>query len=379
MSQHVDVAVVGAGIVGLAHAWAAARRGLSVAVFERNPAARGASVRNFGMVWPIGQPPGERLALARRSRELWLELARETGIWVHLCGSLHLAFEDNEWAVLNEFAARSAGWGYECELLSPAATLERCPAVRGEGLRGALASASECCVDPREAIARLPHFLSEKHGVRFHFGRPVVGVDAGRLTTSDGDTHSAERILVCSGSDFETLFPQVFARSGLRRCKLQMMRTAAQPGGWRLGPHVAGGLTLCHYEAFAECPSLERLRRRIAETMPEYVRYGIHVMASQNQLGEVVIGDSHEYDDDIDLFDKAEIDDLILSYLDRLIRLPERAIASRWHGVYAKHAARPIFTGQPQTGVFLRVAPGGAGMTLSFGLAEAFFDAGGAG
>jgi glycine/D-amino acid oxidase-like deaminating enzyme len=44
ITKKVDVAVVGAGIVGLAHAYLAARSGRTVAVFERNPAALGAFV-----------------------------------------------------------------------------------------------------------------------------------------------------------------------------------------------------------------------------------------------------------------------------------------------------------------------------------------------
>ena len=177
-------------------------------------------------------------------------------------------------------------------------------------------------------------------------------------------------LFVCSGSDFETLYPDFFARSGIRRCKLQMMRTAPQPNNWRLGTHVAGGLTLAHYSSFENCPTLPTLKQRIAREMPDYVRYGIHVMAAQNERGEVIIGDSHEYDEAMSPFDKAEIDDWILRYLRTFLRLPDEGIAARWHGIYAKHPTRPIVIEEVGPKTTVVVAPGGAGMTLSFGFAE---------
>ena len=57
--NHFDLIIVGGGIAGLAHALAPSRRGLAVAVFERHAKPRGGSIRNFGMLWPIGQPPGK--------------------------------------------------------------------------------------------------------------------------------------------------------------------------------------------------------------------------------------------------------------------------------------------------------------------------------
>lgn len=372
--QRTDVAVVGGGIVGLAHAWSAAKRGRSVTVFERGPRAEMASVRNFGMIWPIGQPPGDRYAAAMRSRELWLELRADAGVWLEECGSVHAVYEPDEWVVLQEFAALAPHNDIACALLSASEAGSRFPAVNPTGLLGVLHSSAECVVDPRQALAVLPNHLRDRYGVTFHYGTAVTAVEMPTLRTAAGDAWTAGRVLVCGGADFETLFPRVYADSGLQRCKLQMMATGPQPGGWRQGPHVAGGLTLTHYPAFEICPSLPELRQRIADTMPEYGKYGIHVMAAQNQAGEVVIGDSHEYDDAISPFDKDEIDRLILDYLWKMLRVPDPTIRRRWHGVYAKHPTLVQFTAEPQPGCHILASPGGSGMTLAFGLAERWWD-----
>jgi FAD dependent oxidoreductase TIGR03364 len=373
--QRADVAIVGGGIVGLAFAWEAARRGRSVVLFERTAVPQGASVRNFGMVWPIGQIPGHDYARALRSRERWLELRDRANVWVEECGSLHVAHEDDEDALLREFAERGSARGIACTYLPAAETAQRFPVVNPNGLRGALFSPTELAVNPPAAIARIPHFLAETYGVTLRLGAAVVGIEMPDLHLASGERWQAEQVFVCSGVDFETLFPAVFATSGIRRCKLQMMKTQPQPANYRIGPHLAGGLTLCHYKSFEVCSSLPALKARVAATMPDYVKYGIHVMASQNDLGEVVIGDSHEYDDAIRLFDKTAIDELILSYLRKIALLPDWKLAARWHGIYAKHPGQSFVYAEPQPGCLIATAPGGAGMTLAFGFAREWWDA----
>jgi FAD dependent oxidoreductase TIGR03364 len=369
-----DVGIIGAGIVGLAHAWSAAERGHRVTVFERSPQASGASIRNFGMIWPIGQPVGELHALAMTSRERWLRLAHLADVWVNPCGSIHLTHHADEWTVLEEFHAKSGGARIDCRLLSTAEVLQRSPAANPQGLIGGLFSPTELCVNPRKILGQIAVWLSRAFGVRFEFQTAITDLDGGRLRSADGRHWSFHRVVVCSGSDFETLFPDVLAASGLRLCKLQMLRTAAQPASWQMGPHLASGLTLRHYPNFGVCESLAALEQRIAAETPELDRFGIHVMASQNDAGEVILGDSHEYDRQIEPFDKTCIDELMLRELRKVVRLPDWSIAQRWHGLYAKHSTAPAFEAQPQPRVHICTGTGGAGMTMSFGLAERAWD-----
>ncbi len=251
-----------------------------------------------------------------------------------------------------------------------------CPGARPDGLRGGLWSPTELAVDPREVVGAVTGYLRERYGVRVVTGVAVAEVDAPSLRTGDGRRWRFDEAVVCGGIETATLFPDLFARSGVRRCKLQMMRTVPQPGGWRLGTHVAGGASLRHYPAFAGCPSVDRLRRRLAADHPELDRFGIHVMAAQNGLGEVTVGDSHEYDAAVTPFDNPEIDDAILRHAGAMLDLPDRRIARRWHGTYTRHADLAQFVGTPQPGVTVVMNTNGLGMTLSFGLAEQASEAG---
>ena len=172
-----DDAVVGAGILGLAHAYHLARRGRRVIVFERSPRAMGASIRNFGMLWPIGQPFGPLRRLAARSLQIWLEILESSSLWHERTGSLHLAYRDDEAQVLREFARECADHGEPVDLLTPQQVRARTTVVKQEGLQVALASHQEVCVDPREVVSGLPDWLHRCFGVDFEFGRTITAAE----------------------------------------------------------------------------------------------------------------------------------------------------------------------------------------------------------
>ena len=369
--ESFDIAVIGGGVIGLAHAYAAARQlGPSgkVVLIERNVYAQGASIRNFGMLWPVGQPIGYRRDIATQSRDIWHGLLKESGIWHQETGSLHVCYHDDEAEVVHEYLAavddEIVKWvdGAEC--------LKMSPCLVQTGLRGGLYSASELQVDPRVVIREIPGHLANAHGVTLMFGQTALGIsDDGTITLASGETLKARHTFVCSGHDIRNLFPGALDAAGLVPCKLQMMRTEALPG-FDLGPMLAAGLTLTHYESFSSCPTLPALKARYAKEWPEQLANGIHVLLSQAKTTALTIGDSHEYGDQVMPFSETKVDDLILDYLATFFAVPTKVISERWTGVYLKNPRAPWLVETPVSNVTVVNGFGGAGMTLSMGVGD---------
>jgi D-hydroxyproline dehydrogenase subunit beta len=366
--SRTEVLVVGGGVLGLAHAIAALRAGYRVTLCERTRHARGASVRNFGMIWPIGQPAGPDLEIAKRSRQLWGEVADLAGFRCRPTGSLHLAHADDELAVLREFAARSPL--PDLELLSPEAVRQRQPAIVADGLRGGLWSPHEANVDPPIAIAAL-HAWLEANGATVRRGCATNRVEAGVATFADGTRCSADHIVVCTGDDFATLFPALYADSDLHRCKLQMLALGDQPAAFELGPMLAGGLTLLHYRGFAGCPTIGRLRARLQAERGECLRRGIHVLVSQGDDGRLIVGDSHQYGAEFPPGLDERTERHILDYLATFLHPPDVSVTHRWSGCYAlRKGGESTFRARPLAGVEVVTGVGGSGMTRSMALGE---------
>ena len=361
--------IIGAGIVGLATARALAMRGYKVTVFERNERAVGASIRNFGMVWPIGQATGPMYDRAMLSRSIWKTICAEAGIWHNEVGSLHLAYHDDELRAIKEYVEVNHRFR-DCALLTPAQTFAKSLAVNPEGLKGALWSGEDMIVESREAVGQVAKYLAEKYGVEFHWNTAISRIEHPKVI-SGNQSWQADEIFVCSGAEFETLYPELFAQTPITKCKLQMMRLVTQPDGWRIGPSLCGGLSMIHYPGFQAAASLPALRKRYEEQYATHLKWGIHVMVSQNGSGELTIGDSHEYGLVHDPFDKAFINNLIIEYLHTFATFKDWKLLQSWHGIYPKmtNGATELVV-EIEPGVTIINGMGGNGMTLSFGLCE---------
>jgi FAD dependent oxidoreductase TIGR03364 len=302
------------------------------------------------------------------SRSIWKEVCDEANIWYDEAGSLHLAYQRDEWDVLEELAGKYRYRDYT--ILTPEETTRKSSVVVNKGLLGSLYSSDEMIVDPRIAIQTIPVWLKEKYGTEFIWGKTVTEIDYPDIYAGD-EIFSADIICVCSGSDFETLYPELFAEQSITKCKLQMLRMEIPGERSRIGPALCGGLSLIHYISFKVASTLPLLRKRYEEQYADYIKWGIHVMVSQNQTGELTIGDSHEYGLTPDPFDKQFINQLILDYLSQFAYFENAAVTETWNGVYPKitDGATELIL-HPEKGVTVINGLGGAGMTLSFGLCE---------
>lgn len=364
MNDGFDVAVVGRGIVGLAHALAAARAGKRVVVIDRHARATGASIRNFGFVTVSGQERHEMWPIACRTRDVWAELAPRAGIAIEQTGMVLPVRRKAAAAVLDAFLATEMGEG--CSLLSDAELRRLDPVTPFAPCEAALVSPHELRVEARNAVPAIAGWLERELGVRFAEPATVLACETGRVVTSAGVIR-ADAIFVCPGDDLNALFPAVLAEHRVTRCKLQMLRLAAP--GYRLARPVMSDLGLARYQGYAALAEAAPLKAQLQAEQPEFLEAGVHLIAVQSADGSLVVGDSHDYGDAPDPFLHERIDALILQEFGAVLGAAPPAI-ERWMGVYAASSKQNWFTREVTAGVHVTAVTCGAGMSTAFAIGE---------
>ena len=359
-----DLVVAGAGIVGLAHALAAARRGLRVAVLERDARASSASVRNFGFVTISGQSEGATRERTLRSRDVWEEVASAAGIAVHQRGALVVARRDEALEVLARFAASAMGAG--CALLDAAEARKRLPLAHAH-VRGALWSPHELRVEAREALPALARWLEERHAVTFLWTTELHGVEGATVRHAAG-TLEADAVVIAPGSAVAAFAPELARAARVRVCKLQMMRLA--PPGFTLPGVVMSDLSLLRYGGFAAQPAAVALRARLERECAAQLEHGVHLIVAQGADGSLVVGDSHHYGETADPFASAAVDGLILAELRALLDMAPPQVLERWNGYYPVADAAPVVSEEIAPRVRLVAVTSGTGMSTAFAIGE---------
>lgn len=361
-----DLAVVGAGILGLAHALAALRRGLSVVVIDREAEANGASVRNFGFVTVTGQQQGDCWRRAMRSRDVWAEVAPKAGIPIEHQGLLVIAQRPEAMTCLEAFARTDMGHG--CRVLTAAqTTAEHGAILSGSPVQGALWSPHDRRVESRFAIPKLAAWL-QGQGVTFLRKTLVKAVEPGRVLTTAG-VIEAGRVAVCPGDDLLTLYPEVIARLNISRCRLHMMKVMpAQP--FKLPGSIMSDQSLLRYLGYSELPEAGPIIARLQREQPRTLAEGIHLIVVQGADGGLIVGDSHHYEYSPSPFQRDEVDALILEEMHQVLHLPGAQVTERWSGTYATAPDRLMTREVIDEVTRLVIVTSGTGASTSFAIGE---------
>ncbi len=365
MPRSYDLAVVGAGIVGLACALAAVRRGKRVVVIDRDAQANGASVRNFGFITITGQERGNMWARAKRSRDVWVEVAEAAKIDLIHRGLVMAVRRPESMGLLEAFLATEMGEG--CEILDARALKADHGYLAGSQLLGGLWSPHEVRVESRQAIPAVAAWLAERYGVTFMRQTAVVGVETGKVFTNQG-VIEADCVAVCPGDDLISLFPERVGAYGVTRCKLQMLRLADP--GFRLSGAVMSDLGLVRYAGYAALPQAKAVRSRLEAEQADQLANGIHLIVVQSADGSLVVGDSHHYGPTPDPFASEAVDQLILDEYEAVFGHAPPPVRERWTGTYASASDRTVLIDQPCQDIRLVMVTTGAGASTGFALGE---------
>jgi FAD dependent oxidoreductase TIGR03364 len=368
------VVVVGGGVLGTMHAVAARRRALDVQHIEREPEARGASVRNFGLIWVSGRAPGPELSLALRARAGWEELAAEVpGLGFRPNGSLTLASNDVELRLLKEAAAQPDAAVRGFELLDTAAAREVNPALRGE-FAGALRCRRDGAVEPRLALPAVrQHLLAgagQQAGYRWLPGREVTEIAPHAVRDHTGEWHRGDLVVIATGANHTGIAgPHLagYPQPPVRRVRLQMMQTAPFDG--QLTTSVADGDSLRYYPAF-DLPG----RAQLGPQAPVAAAAAAQLLLVQRLDGSLTIGDTHEYDEPFAFDVHEDAYDHLRGRAEQLLGSPLPPTQRRWAGVYSQVTGTDLYhRSQIAPGVILVTGPGGRGMTCAPAIAEETF------
>lgn len=237
-----NVAIIGAGVIGLGIAWRLAMRGVPVAVFDKGACGAGASHAAAGMLAACAEAePGEEalVTLGRASQARWpafaAELKQASGVDVGLRpeGTLVVALTSDDQARLNHQLVFQQKLGLPLQWITAAETRRREPHLAGK-LAGAVFSPEDTQVDNRKLAAAL-RIAAEAAGASIseHQAVKTISNDAGRIdgiVLADGRKVAADVVVLAAGAwsrSIDGLAPEL--RPPVRPIKGQMLALRMDP------------------------------------------------------------------------------------------------------------------------------------------------------
>jgi FAD dependent oxidoreductase TIGR03364 len=376
MKASYDLIVVGSGVLGTFHAFHALKKGLRVAIIEKDKMPKGATIQNFGQVVPSGMD-SKWQAYGRESLAIYKEIQSQFDISIRQNGSVYLASNEEEIQLIEELSIINQSNNYQSHLLTKQECLAKYPGLRSDYVKAGLFFPEEVTAEPRTMIYRLLEFMIREMGLKIITNTSIVNCESTlngvALSSATNEEFLASKVIICNGNEFKNLFPTIFNESDLEVSKLQMMLTKPQKN-YKLDGSILTGLSIRRYEAFYECPSFKAIK---AKENPDALekKWGVHILFKQAADGSVILGDSHHYADAQNIDDLGfdldmDIDNFMIQEAKKIIDLPNYEIQNRWYGMYSQCKTKDIFEHTIDANIHIITGIGGKGMTGSAGFSK---------
>ena len=224
-SATFDVVIVGAGIVGAACADGFARRGIRVAVVDRDLVGGGATAAGMGHIVVMDDSEAQ-FALTRYSQQLWQALRPELPVDVEYeqCGTIWVAADEEEMAEMRRKHLFYAERGVPTTVLDSQGLKRLEPNLR-DGMAGGLLVAEDAVLYP-PCAARFLMERAQKHGADLRLGAAVTEAGKGRVRLSDGADIHGEKIVNATGA----WAPELLGGVEIKKRKGHLVITDRYPG-----------------------------------------------------------------------------------------------------------------------------------------------------
>jgi FAD dependent oxidoreductase TIGR03364 len=326
-----------------------------------------------------GRAPGPELDLALRARRLWEDIAgRAPGIGFRADGSLTVAGNDSELALMAEAARHPDASSRGFELLEATAVRDVNPAIKGDVVGGLLCT-RDAVVEPGSVLGALRQLLEATGRYRWLPGRQAVDVQPAGSVDGPGPTvidqlgagHVGSLVILCIGDRLSGLGGRVgavLAAAPLRRCRLQMMQTAPTPE--RITTAIADADSMRYYPAF-DLPG----RASLDAPRPETVEWAMQLLLVQRSDGGLTIGDTHVYEEPFDFAVDESAYDCLRGRAESILGWDLPPVLRRWAGVYTAVTDDSLcYRRCIEPALWVVTGPAGRGMTLSPAIAEQTWD-----